>query len=192
MFLDTLYDDKYFQVVESYFPYLFKYLISFAIIAKSKKFTSKLKECFSKNKDELEKDIYVQLFFAIFIDFDNDAAYDLIQKCKDLMKEDYFLKGYFETFAEKAKEILIENHILLNQTISFETFKKFFKDNEENKKYLLEIIKANYPNAKVSENKDGLEVSRVNKENQIYYKNQIDSLWKSTEQMIYFIEESEK
>ncbi len=108
------------------------------------------------------------------------------------MKEDYFFILFSETLEEKAREIVVENHVLLNQTISFETFKKYFKDNEENKKYLMEVIKANYPNAKIVESKEGLEIKRENKENQIYYKNQIDSLWKSTEQMIYFIEQSEK
>ena len=113
LFLDVLYEDKYFQMIETSFPYLFKYLICFSIIAKSKKFISKLKESFIKNKSEVEQDPYVQLFDSIFIDFDNDAAYDLVQKCKNLMKEDYFLNSFGSIFEEKIKETIVENYILL-------------------------------------------------------------------------------
>ncbi|MCQ2821476.1 MAG: eukaryotic translation initiation factor 3 subunit E [archaeon] len=192
LFLDTLYEDQYFQVIKTSFPYFFKFLIVFSIISKSKKYFTKLYDIFTTEEDQLEKNNFINLFFAIFVDYDNKSSFDLLSKCLDDMKDDYFLSKYADLFKEKTKEIAVENYLSMNGKINYEEFKLFFKDQKECKEYLIDTIKANYPTAEIKEEEDGIEFEENESSSNTYYKNEIEHLCDTTEQMIHFIEESEK
>jgi hypothetical protein len=114
-YLHFIFDEKYFSLIESSFQYMMKYIIVFTIISKSKHYFDLLKSTLSlSNSDD---DIFVKLFNSISIDFDWDTSYELVSQCIEYMKSDYFMADYVGLFKIKCNEVLIENYVLLNNSI---------------------------------------------------------------------------
>lgn len=76
LFLDTLFDEKYFSMIESNFLYLIKYLFVFAIINGNRKYLNKLKEAVSKKKNFItnHRDCFILLLEDIIIYFNSKNA----------------------------------------------------------------------------------------------------------------------
>ena len=155
LFLDTLFDDKYFSLIESSFIYLIKYLIVFAIINGNRKFIYKLKDSISKKRNFISnnRDCFILLLEDILIYFNSKNAKTNIENCKNLMKNDYFMQDYIDIFDKKVKELMVENYLILNESIDIEEI-KFILDEEKDentKKILIEKIEYLYPNAAIKE-----------------------------------------
>lgn len=125
LFLDTLLDDKYFTLIESSFIYLIKYLVVFAIINGNRKYINKLKEAVSKKKNFItaHRDCFIFLLEDIIVYFNSENAKKSLEECKNMMKMDYFLYEYIDIFEKKVKEFMIENSIILNESLNIEDMK---------------------------------------------------------------------
>lgn len=147
-----VFDQDYYTLIESSFHNLFKYLIIIAILSKSKKIINTLKNSLSAIPYQ---DNFVELFNSLFINFDFENSYALIQSCKDSIKNDYFLSDYVEQFVIMGKELIIENYITLNSCIDVNLFAGYFKESMESvKRDLVKFIKINYPGAEINENQN--------------------------------------
>ena len=128
LFLDTLFKDTYFTLIENIFQYMYSYLIIFSILTKSKKYIYQIKE--SIKKINIQDDKFVDLFIEMFINYNIGNSVKLLEECKNIMKNDYFVYIYIDKFNEKCKETIIENYIFLNETIDLndlsELFNKYF------------------------------------------------------------------
>ena len=134
LFLDTLFDEKYFSMIESNFLYLIKYLFVFAIINGNRKYLNKLKEAVSKKKNFItnHRDCFILLLEDIIIYFNSKNAKKSLEDCKIKMKEDYFMYEYIDLFEQKIKEFMLENYLILNESVDIEEI-KFILDEEEDK-----------------------------------------------------------
>ena len=96
LFLDTLFNDKYFSLIESSFIYLLKYLIVFSVINRSRKYINKLKDTILKKKNFISnhKDCFITLLENILVNFNSKDAMKNLEECKNLMKNDYFLNEF--------------------------------------------------------------------------------------------------
>ena len=187
LFLDTLFDDKYFSLVESSFLYLFKYLIVFSVINNSRKNINKLKDSILKKKNFINKhkDCFIALLENILVHFNLRDSMKNLEDCKNLMKNDYFLYEYIVKFDKKIKEFILENHLILNECTNIDDIKFLFKDNEdETKKNLINFIEYLYPNAKIKE--EGKKILYEVDEEEInnYYKIKADDLYTLTKAMV--------
>ena len=190
IFLDTLLDDKYFMLIESVFPYMFKYLIVFTVITKSKKYLNKLKDFLRKNDAFGKDELFISLFKNAFIDY---ASFDIIAKqlcqteCK--MKEDYFMHGYVNAFSAKYKEMIVENYVLTNEFVDVKEIAELFAGDESNaKKIVGDVIKFIYPQANVVEKENGvIGYDMEDNDGDCYYKIQTEELFKLTKGMVEFI-----
>ena len=193
LFLDTLFDDKYFTMIESVFPYMLKYLIVFTIISKSKKYLCKIKELVKNNPSFLENDIFVKLFKNIFIDYNIENFVALRKEIEAIMNNDYFLANYLKSFISKCNEAIIENYIIANEVISLkELCLVYEKDVEATKKKCIELIKFNFPLAKIDEaNKEEIAYENDESEMDNYYKKQTEELYDLTKSMISFVKMNE-
>jgi hypothetical protein len=89
----------------------------------------------------------------ILIYFNSKNAKTNIENCKNLMKNDYFMNEYIDMFDKKVKELMVENYLILNESIDIEEI-KFILDEEKDenaKKILIKKIKYFYPNAAIKE-----------------------------------------
>ena len=144
-FLDLVFTNDYFNVIETSFGNLFKYLIVLSIISKSKSKLNTLKLTFESLPYE---DEFVRLFNSMFTSFDFENSFALVKDCVKFIKQDYFLKEYEELFVSKCKEILLENYINLNSSINLNTFAGFLEEDvEKTRAYITQFFKLHYPEA---------------------------------------------
>ena len=193
LFLDTLFEDKYFSLIESSFIYLLKYLIVFSIINGSRKYIFKLRDTIIKKKNFIDKhkDCFIILLKNISVNFNSKEAMKNLDDCKNIMKNDYFLYEYIEQFDKKIKEFILENHLLLNECINIDDVKFLYNENEEEtKKNIKNYIEYLYPNAKIKEDNKKICYEVDEEEINNYYKIKTDDLYSLTKNMVEFFKEN--
>ena len=86
----------------------------------------------------------------MFINYNIGNSVKLLEECKNIMKNDYFVYIYIDKFNEKCKETIIENYIFLNETIDLNDLSELFNNNiDDTEKYTKDVIKFNYPLAEI-------------------------------------------
>ena len=193
LFLDTLFDEKYFSMIESNFLYLIKYLFVFAIINGNRKYLNKLKEAVSKKKNFItnHRDCFILLLEDIIIYFNSKNAKKSLEDCKIKMKEDYFMYEYIDLFEQKIKEFMLENYLILNESVDIEEI-KFILDEEEDKtkKLLIEKIKYLYPNAEIKEEDKKINYEVSDDEINEFYKIKTEDMYSLTKNMVEFFKQN--
>ena len=195
LFLDTLFDDKYFSMIESNFLYLIKYLFVFAIINGNRKYINKLKEAVSKKKNFItnHRDCFILLLEDVIIYFNSKNAKKSLEDCKIKMKEDYFMHEYIDLFNQKIKEFMLENYLILNESVDIEEI-KFILDEEEDKtkKIVKDKIKYLYPNAEIKEEDKKIKFDVKEDEINEFYKIKTEDMYSLTKNMVEFFKENKK
>ena len=193
LFLDTLFDEKYFSMIESNFLYLIKYLFVFAIINGNRKYLNKLKEAVSKKKNFItnHRDCFILLLEDIIIYFNSKNAKKSLEDCKIKMKEDYFMYEYIDLFDKKIKEFMLENYLILNESADIEEI-KFILDEEEDKtkKIVKDKIKYLYPNAEIKDEDKKIKFEVKEDEINEYYKIKTEDMYSLTKNMVEFFKEN--
>ena len=193
LFLDTLFDEKYFSMIESNFLYLIKYLFVFAIINGNRKYLNKLKEAVSKKKNFItnHRDCFILLLEDIIIYFNSKNAKKSLKDCKIKMKEDYFMYEYIDLFVQKIKEFMLENYLILNESVDIEEI-KFILDEEEDKtkKIVKDKIKYLYPNAEIKDEDKKIKFDVKEDEINEYYKIKTEDMYSLTKNMVEFFKEN--
>ena len=193
LFLDTLFDEKYFTLIESSFVYLLKYLIVFSVINGSRKYITKLKDTITKKRNFIDKhkDCFILLLENILVNFNYKNAVQNLEDCKNLMKNDYFLYEYVEVFDKKLKEFILENYLILNECVNIDDVKFLFNENEEEtKKNLINYIEYYYPNAKIKEDNKKISYEVDEDQTNNYYKIKTEDLYSLTKNMVEFFKEN--
>jgi len=193
LFLDTLLDDKYFTLIESSFIYLIKYLVVFAIINGNRKYINKLKEAVSKKKNFItaHRDCFIFLLEDIIVYFNSENAKKSLEECKNMMKMDYFLYEYIDIFEKKVKEFMIENSIILNESLNIEDMKFILgEDDSKTKKLLIEKIKYLYPNAEIKEENKKINYEVSDDEINEFYKIKTEDMYSLTKNMVEFFKQN--
>ena len=193
LFLDTLFDEKYFSMIESNFLYLIKYLFVFAIINGNRKYLNKLKEAVSKKKNFItnHRDCFILLLEDIIIYFNSKNAKKSLEDCEIKMKEDYFMYEYIDLFVQKIKEFMLENYLILNESVDIEEI-KFILDEEEDKtkKIVKDKIKYLYPNAEIKDEDKKIKFDVKEDEINEYYKIKTEDMYSLTKNMVEFFKEN--
>ena len=193
LFLDTLFEDKYFSLIESSFVYLLKYLIVFSIINGSRKYIIMLKDAISKKKNFIDKykDCFIVLLENISNNFNSKDILKNLEECKNIMKNDYFFYEYIDLFDKKIKEYILENYLILNECVNIDDIKFLFNENEEEtKKNLKHYIEYFYPNSKIKEDNKKISYEVDEEEINNYYKIKTDDLYSLTKNMVEFFKEN--
>ena len=193
LFLDTLLDDKYFTLIESSFIYLIKYLVVFAIINGNRKYINKLKEAVSKKKNFItaHRDCFIFLLEDIIVYFNSENAKKSLEECKNMMKMDYFLYEYIDIFEKKVKEFMIENSIILNESLNIEDMKFILgEDDSKTKKLLIKKIKYLYPNAEIKEEDKKINYEVSDDEINEFYKIKTEDMYSLTKNMVEFFKQN--
>ena len=193
LFLDTLFEDKYFSLIENTFIYLLKYLIVFSVINGSRKYINKLKDSTLKKKNFIEKhkDCFIVLLENISVNFNYKDAMKNLEECKNLMKNDYFMHEYSQQFEKKIREFILENYLLLNECVNIDDVKFLFNDKEdETKRNLINYIEYFYPNAKIKEENKKISYEVDEDEINNYYKIKTEDLYSLTKNMVEFFKQN--
>ena len=177
-------------MIENVFTYIFKYIIVFSIISKSKKFIKKINESIDNYENYFEKDDkFFNLFKEMFIEFDIKNSILALNECKNIMKNDYFLYNYVTLFENKCIEILIENYVIINEKINFSDFIELFEnDINKTKEYIKNLIKRTYPLALIKDiNDNEIEYELDKNDIQLFYNIKTNELYNLTSNMINYL-----
>jgi hypothetical protein len=190
LFLTTLFNDNYYTMIENVFTYIFKYIIVFSIISKSKQFIKKINESLDNYENYFDKDDkFFNLFKEMFIEFDIKKSILSLNECKNIMKNDYFLYNYINLFENKCKEILIENYIIIHEKINLSKFNELFEnDINKTKEYFKNLIKRIYPLASIKDiNDNEIEYELDKNDIQLFYNIKTNELYNLTSNMINYL-----
>ena len=103
------------------------------------------------------------------------------------MKNDYFLHEFIELFDKKVKDFILENYLILNESINIEDVKFLFNENEEEtKNKLTSYIEYLYPNAKIKEENKKIIYETDEEEINNYYKIKANDLYSLSKNMVEF------
>lgn len=107
------------------------------------------------------------------------------------MKEDYFMYEYIDLFEQKIKEFMLENYLILNESVDIEEI-KFILDEEEDKtkKIVKDKIKYLYPNAEIKEEDKKIKFDVKEDEINEYYKIKTEDMYSLTKNMVEFFKEN--
>lgn len=191
LFLETLFNEKYFPLLENSFPYLLKYLIVFSIINKNRKFVVKLQDTILKKRNKIEKrkDFFIVLLENMFVKFDFHTTLKNLEQCKGIMSNDYFLKDFVDVFDKKVKDFILENYLILNQCVDLNEIKDIFNgDQNLAKNKITELIHFYYPNSTIQifDNEKKLEFSNDDDEINNFYKIKTEELFSLTGNMVQY------
>ena len=193
LFLDTLFDEKYFNLIETNFIYLIKYLIVFAIINGNRRYINKLKEAVTKKKNFItnHRDCFILLLEDVTIYFNSKNAKKSLEECKNMMKLDYFMHEFIDLFDKKIKEFMLENYLILNEVVDIEEIKFIMDEEEENtKKMITEKIKYLYPNAEIKEDNKKIKFEVKDDEINEFYRIKTEDMYSLTKNMVEFFKEN--
>ena len=112
-YLNLITDDKFYNIVESSFTYMIKYIIVLTIISKKKNTMQLVNSLRNLNLS----DPFSKLFLNMFDYFKLEHSFALIDQCSELISKDYFLKDFLGEFLVKSKEMIIENYISVNERV---------------------------------------------------------------------------
>ena len=193
LFLDTLFNEKYFNLIESNFIYILKYLIVFAFINGNRKYINQLKEAVQKKRNFItnHRDCFILLLEDITIYYNSKNAKKSLEDCKNMMKLDYFMFEYIDIFVQKIKEFMFENYLILNESIDIEEIKFILdEDEEKSKKVVMEKIKYLYPNCEIKEDNKKINYEVKYDEINEFYKIKTEDMYSLTKNMVEFFKEN--
>ena len=114
-----------------------------------------------------------------------------MEECKNKMKEDYFMYEYIDLFDKKIKEFMLENYLILNESVDIEEIKFILDEEEENtKKIVIEKIKYLYPNSEICEEDKKIKFEVKDDEINEFYKIKAEDMYSLTKNMIEFFKEN--
>ena len=104
---------------------------------------------------------------------------------------DYFLYEYIDIFEKKVKEFMIENSIILNESLNIEDMKFILgEDDSKTKKLLIEKIKYLYPNAEIKEEDKKINYEVSDDEINEFYKIKTEDMYTLTKNMVEFFKQN--
>ena len=192
--LNVMDDERFFTLIKSKFPYIFKYLIIATVLEKSDKHVLKLKQSFSNlSEKDVQNSPFTQLFLDIFTNFDVENAVKNMKNCEKLMKEEYFIVDLSNLFFDKCKEILLNDYIKLNGLIDVSVINPLFTTLEKDaaKSEIINNIKRLYPFAKITRESES-EIEYINEdesEMQKCYEIKTQELYTLTQSMVGYMKQ---
>ena len=108
------------------------------------------------------------------------------------MTNDYFMQEYIDIFDKKVNELMVENYLILNESIDIEEI-KFILDEEKDentKKILIEKIKYLYPNAAIKEEEKKIKYEVNEDDINEFYKIKTEEMYSISKNMVEFFKQN--
>lgn len=110
-------DSNNFPFLEISFNNLLKYLLFSNIISRNFSCWEKMQNILNTLECE---DSFIELFNSLMNFYDVENTWELVNKCVNFMKKDYFLNAYVQKFIDVCSDLILERVILVQNRIYFE------------------------------------------------------------------------
>lgn len=148
---DLLFSDKYINTIQTNCPHILRYLTTAVITNKRRR--NGLKDLVKVIQQEsyAYSDPITEFVLCLYVNFDFEGAQDMLQKCEDTLKRDFFLVGTAEDFLEDARQTIFETYCRIHQAIDIDMLAtKLNMQRDEAEKWVVNLIRNARLDAKIN------------------------------------------
>ena len=148
--IDMFFSDKYLNTIQTNCPHILRYLTVAVITNKRRR--NVLKELVKVIQQETYAytDPITEFVECLYVNFDFEGAQDMLQKCEDTLKHDYFLVDTLEDFLEDARRTIFETYCRIHQVIDISMLANKLNMDEYNaEKWVVNLIRNARMDAKI-------------------------------------------
>lgn len=153
--IDLLFSEKYLNTIQTNCPHIMRYLTTAVITNKRRR--NVLKELVKVIQQEsyAYSDPITEFVQCLYVNFDFEGAQDMLQKCEDTLKRDYFLFETLDDFLEDARRTIFETYCRIHQVIDIGMLAdKLNMDKYDAEKWVVNLIRHARLDAKIDSQAD--------------------------------------
>lgn len=114
---DLLFSEKYLNTIQTNCPHILRYLTTAVITNKKRRNVVKDLVKVIQQESYAYSDPITEFVQCLYVNFDFEGAQDMLQKCEDTLKRDFFLYNQLDDFLEDARRTIFETYCRIHQVI---------------------------------------------------------------------------
>lgn len=147
---DLLFNEKYLNTIQTNCPHILRYLTTAVITNKRRRNVMKDLVKVIQQESYAYSDPITEFVQCLYVNFDFEGAQDMLQKCEDTLKRDYFLNNMLGDFLEDARRTIFETYCRIHQVIDISMLaNKLNMDKSEAEKWVVNLIRHARLDAKI-------------------------------------------
>lgn len=147
---DLLFSEKYLNTIQTNCPHILRYLTTAVITNKRRRNVMKELVKVIQQESYAYSDPITEFVQCLYVNFDFEGAQDMLQKCEDTLKRDYFLFNMLDDFLEDARRTIFETYCRIHQVIDIGMLAdKLNMDQYEAEKWVVNLIRHARLDAKI-------------------------------------------
>lgn len=147
---DLLFSEKYLNTIQTNCPHILRYLTTAVITNKRRRNVMKDLVKVIQQESYAYSDPITEFVQCLYVNFDFEGAQDMLQKCEDTLKRDFFLVGTLEDFLEDARLTIFETYCRIHQVIDIGMLaSKLNMEGDEAEKWVVNLIRHARLDAKI-------------------------------------------
>lgn len=148
---DLLFSEKYLNTIQTNCPHILRYLTTAVITNKRRRNAMKDLVKVIQQESYAYSDPITEFVQCLYVNFDFEGAQDMLQKCEDTLKRDFFLCGTVDDFLEDARLTIFETYCRIHQVIDIDMLAtKLNMDRDEAEKWVVNLIRNARLDAKIN------------------------------------------
>lgn len=147
---DLLLSEKYLNTIQTNCPHILRYLTTAVITNKRRRNVMKDLVKVIQQESYAYSDPITEFVQCLYVNFDFEGAQDMLQKCEDTLKRDYFLCNMLDDFLEDARRTIFETYCRIHQVIDIGMLaNKLNMDKHKAEKWVVNLIRQARLDAKI-------------------------------------------
>lgn len=147
---NLLLSEKYLNTIQTNCPHILRYLTTAVITNKSRRNVMKELVKVIQQESYAYSDPITEFVQCLYVNFDFEGAQDMLQKCEDTLKRDYFLYNMLDDFLEDARRTIFETYCRIHQVIDIGMLAdKLNMDKHKAEKWVVNLIRQARLDAKI-------------------------------------------
>lgn len=147
---DLLFGEKYLNTIQTNCPHILRYLTTAVITNKRRRNVMKELVKVIQQESYAYSDPITEFVQCLYVNFDFEGAQDMLQKCENTLKRDFFLVGTLDDFLEDARRTIFETYCRIHQVIDIGMLaNKLNMDKYEAEKWVVNLIRHARLDAKI-------------------------------------------
>uniref|UniRef100_A0A7S1T814 Eukaryotic translation initiation factor 3 subunit E n=1 Tax=Compsopogon caeruleus TaxID=31354 RepID=A0A7S1T814_9RHOD len=114
---DLLFQEKYLNTIQTNCPHILRYLTAAVIINKRRRNIMRDLVRVIQQESYTYHDPITEFVDCLCVNFDFEGAQDMLKKCVDTMRHDFFLSAFLDEFVENARLTIFETYCKIHNCI---------------------------------------------------------------------------
>lgn len=148
--IDLLFSEKYLNTIQTNCPHILRYLTVAVITNKRRRNVLRDLVKVIQQESYAYSDPITEFVECLYVNFDFEGAQDMLQKCEDTLRRDYFLINSLEDFLEDARRTIFETYCRIHQVIDIGMLAdKLNMETDDAEKWVVNLIRHARLDAKI-------------------------------------------